>query len=525
VIELSVDKQVRAALRRAFPQPAGRADRALKNYIDALREMLIASLARGQTPMETKLNAFSLSLHQIANKGGQIGKKKVRVHAWLRDNGWALVEPIEVGTNQTGMVSKVKFTDWVTLVWHEPEVNPDTAWVDGLEINKEFLADTAKANSEIFNLLYPDYAVCVADSRMAEVFDGVNVDITSLQNYIGWMQEEAHHFTETKRNHALFQARLVLAVAQHTGGIYYQRKIRSDFGRTYYSGTSVQNVNKELRHAMLGDCWEYDIRSSVVAWKMGYAQDYVAQYFPDKTVDHVFTLSTLYLRNKAALMANVKVAVFGKESDLAEAFQEKMLKQAFTALSFGARVSGKAWVNKNGEWQNPSIADIFKRVDERERFLADFHVCGFVQEQTMLDNYLYEGVAQHYPDLLKLPYLQTQSGRPSKAKVIAFLYQHEETAVMDIVRGTLAEHGKTVLANIHDAIVVRRRLGVDTRQEIELRMQQRTANPYWRLGSKQVHRWAAGLKEVQKEGELHRQQIAAADAWVRACAAENGWHH
>ena len=77
--------------------------------------------------------------------------------------------------------------------------------------------------------------------------------------------------------------------------------------------------------------------------------------------------------------------------------------------------------------------------------MADFHVCGFVQEQTALDDYFCKGVVQNYPDLLKLPHLQTQSGRPSKSKVVAFLYQHEETAVMDIVRGTLAEHGKRFL--------------------------------------------------------------------------------
>lgn len=38
----------------------------------------------------------------------------------------------------------------------------------------------------------------------------------------------------------------------------------------------------------------------------------------------------------------------------------------------------------------------------------------------MMDKYLYDGVVQDYPDLLKLPYLQTQSGRPSKSKVIVF---------------------------------------------------------------------------------------------------------
>jgi hypothetical protein len=198
-----------------------------------------------------------------------------------------------------------------------------------------------------------------------------------------------------------------------------------------------------------------------------------------------------------------------------------MLKQAFTALSFGARASGKAWVNQNGEWQNPSIADIFKRADERERVLADFHVCGFVQEQTMLDNYLYEGVAQHYPDLLKLPHLQTQSGRPSKAKVIAFLYQHEETAVMDIVRGTLAEHGKTVLANIHDAIVVKQRLSADLKYEIEWRMHEQTGNPYWQLGAKQVQRWHASAKEVKAREAAHRQRIAEEE--TVAAGYKNQW--
>jgi hypothetical protein len=46
---------------------------------------------------------------------------------------------------------------------------------------------------------------------------------------------------------------------------------------------------------------------------------------------------------------------------------------------------------------------------------------------------------------------------------------------MDIVQATLAEHGKTLLANIYYVIVVRQRLSTDTRHEIEFRMQQRTA--------------------------------------------------
>ena len=63
-------------------------------------------------------------------------------------------------------------------------------------------------------------------------------------------------------------ARTILAIASVMSGNYLQRKKPSAFGRLYYEGVSVQNINKELRRAVLGNCWEYDIRSSVVAWKM-----------------------------------------------------------------------------------------------------------------------------------------------------------------------------------------------------------------------------------------------------------------
>ncbi len=512
MIELIVDSKVLPQLRKAFPTPPGRAERALNNYVSRLRDMLIKSLSRGQTPLEAKANLFSLSLHELANKGGQIGEKKVRVHAWLRDNGFALVEPAVIGTNLTGMVSKVKFTDLVMLEWHEPEVDTNSTVVDGVSVTTQLLQNSEQLNKEIFDLLYPDYGVCIADHRFDEVFDVVDIDIGSLRNYIEWLQSAARHFTATKRNHYLFQARLILAVALHTGGKYYQRKFLSDFGRTYYKGTSAQNVNKDLRHAMLGDCWEYDIRSSVVAWKMGFAAAYIAKNAPKSSVAKTFGFTEVYLRDKAAFMKNVRQNVFEQDCDLPEELQLKMLKKAFTALSFGARKSSKGWINKNGEWENPSIVDIFQRADERDRFLNDVHVCGFTAEQTQLDDFLYDGVVKKYPDLLRLPYLQTQSGRPSKSKVIAYMYQHEETEVMDVVREALRDFGKTVLANIHDAIVVRHHLNAGDKYDIELRMRARTNNPYWSLGATEVKRWAASTKEAEKAEELHRQRIAAEEA-------------
>jgi hypothetical protein len=505
MIELKIDDKVLPALQRAFATPPGRARRALLHYVGTLKHYLIQSLSRGQSPIELKMNLFSLPLHELSNKGGQIGKKKVRVHAWLRQNGLALVEPVEIGSNLTGKISKVKFTDLVKLEWHEPETTKEKYLIDALTVNSDSRDRTEKLTAEVFDLLYPDFSVCLADGRFAEVFDAVDIDIKSLKNYIAWLQNDAKHFTKTKHNQYFFQARLIMAVAQHTGGIYLQRKIKSDFGRTYYKGISIQNVNKDLRHAMLGACWEYDIRSSVVAWKMGFAKAYVSRQATLSTVNNEFSMTLAYLRDKKAFMKSVQSSVFEGDCDLPEELQLKMLKQAFTALSFGARKTGKGWMNENGEWQNPSLVEIFKRSEERSRFLADPQVTSFASEQAKLDDYIYGQVVAKCPDLLKLKYLQTHSGRPSKPKMIAFLYQHDETEVMDIVRATLAERGRAVLGNIHDAIVVKHRLTADLKTEIEMRMREQTNNDYWSLGVTEVGRWETSAKELKNlENEFRK---------------------
>lgn len=212
-------------------------------------------------------------------------------------------------------------------------------------------------------------------------------------------------------------------------------------------------------------------------------------------------------------MNAVQHVVFGSMSDLSDALQVKILKQAFTALSFGAGKTGTAWMDSNGGWVKPAIVDIIQIKEQRERFLADSSVCGFIAEQNMLDKFLFDTFKEIRPDLLKLSYLQTQGGNPSKAKVIAFMYQHEETTVMNIVRSAVIEHGKTVLANIHDAIIIKQRLGADLKQEIELRLQEQTANPYWRLSVKELKRYESSDKEVKLKESKHkkcRQKFKAA---------------
>lgn len=512
MVEIEVDPKVHAALRSAFPSPPNSATRALSKYVAQLQAMLIDALMQGQSPLELKLALFSISLHQLANKGGQIGKKKQRVHAWLNDHGLPLVEPVVIGSNLSGMSSKVKFTDLVTLTMPQVAQPANTTVIDGTVIENNLLATTAKANAALLKQLYPDFDDCVMSEKLEEVFDAVDVDLASLENYIKWLRDDAKLINANKRKHYLFQAHIILSVAKDKGGKYYQRKKPSEFGRMYYAGTSVQNVNKELRRAMLGDCWEYDIRSSVIAWKMGYAKECILALNLNHDTRITFKHTLSYLEDKVGFMKTLQYLVFKNDSPLAPALQTDVLKQAFTALSFGARKTTNGWMDSNGSWTKPAIVEIFRVKEERERFLGDLGVNGFIQEQSLLDTFLFDALKKERPDLLKLPYLQTQGGNASKSKCVAFLYQHEETTVMDIVRAAVVAHGKTVLASIHDAIIVKQRLGDELKQEIEFCMQEQTANPYWHLGAKELKRYASVSKEARLEESLHKQRMQKFEA-------------
>ena len=102
MIKITVDARIYDALQKAFPKPANTAHRALAKYISVLEAMLFKSLHFAATPLQRKFDLFAISLQQLANQGGQIGPNKLRVHAWLRDNNFNLVEAVITGSNLTG---------------------------------------------------------------------------------------------------------------------------------------------------------------------------------------------------------------------------------------------------------------------------------------------------------------------------------------------------------------------------------------------------------------------------------------
>ena len=507
MIKITVDAQVYEALQKAFPKPANTAHRALAKYISVLEAMLFKSLHFAATPLQRKLDLFAISLQQLANQGGQIGPKKLRVHAWLRSNNLNLVESVITGSNLTGSVSQCKLTSLVTMV--------DTLAVEDKILRSgksdkeidQYLCGDDFGNYQVLNLLYPEFKQRIKSAEIEELFDLLPVDKESVKSYIIWLTTESQHITKEKKDQALRQARIILAISSVMNGYYVQRKKPSPFGRMYYEGTSVQNINKELRRAVLGNCWEYDIRSSVVAWKMGWAKQYIDSREQGEDLRNVFSATLNFLEDKADFMGTVQYFTFADDSPVHKDLQPKLLKQAFTAISFGARQNTTGWQNESGGWTNPALVDIIKNGTDRERFLADPTVQAYINEQSILDTHLYELVKVTRRDLLSKSFLQTPSGRPSKSKLLAYLYQHDETEVMDIVCEVAAQHGREPIARVHDAIFFKHKLSVDLRHEIEMTMQDRTANPYWRLSHKQLERYEPRYLDLKMDEAAHKERI------------------
>jgi hypothetical protein len=146
---------------------------------------------------------------------------------------------------------------------------------------------------------------------------------------------------------------------------------------------------------------------------------------------------------------------------------------------------------------------------ERERFLSNPSVKAYIEEQRVLDDFIYSQAKYYLPNLISDSCVHTASGRPSRSKVLSYLYQHAETDAMNLVCALAREYGHEPIARVHDAVFFRRRLGPDLKQEIELVLQEATGNKYWHLSAKQLKRYTPVSIDAAMDEYEHKQRIAA----------------
>jgi hypothetical protein len=493
MVKLEVDKTVLEALQRAFPTPKHSATKALTKYTELLETALFNALQRGRTPEEFKLKLYSVPVTQLTHKGPQIGPNKVRLHPWLEANDLALVEKVTEGSNISGKVSQIKLTKRVTRVDTLATKRIMTNMTDR-EVD-EYLDGDSEMNATLFTKLFPDY------DTTPEAFDQVPIDRTSLKGFMVWLDKESKFYKNKDAD--MRKAKTILAIATHNKNRLPQRKVESDFGRTYYSSVNVQNASKSLRCGMLGNSWEYDMRSCATAWKLGEIENLIRSYGVNINSKKQYSATLYYLEDKQEFMRIVKHETFLHGSEVAKELQVKIIKQALNALGFGAKAKGKGWRLANGKWKNPALGEIIKNQDERNRFLNCDLVARFLAEQKEMDECLMEWVRIECPSLLSNPIVRNKRN-VSQPKVIAFLYQQSEATVMQLIRDTLAMNGHHTIANIHDAFVVKHRLSAEVKFDLEYVIQTKTKNPYWKLGVNYLEGYKPRCEDQVIAEQLHK---------------------
>jgi hypothetical protein len=477
MITLTVDPSVLANLAKSFTQNS--ATKALQKYTAQLERLLAEAIMLGRSPYDRKLNLYSISVDELWQNGPRIGPKKSRLHKWLEDNDLALIKNVEVGNNINGMKSKVKLTKLAkaTEVFAIEKTASDSYRLlrDIDKIDQTTICSIAQNH-------YPDFSVEDWDNgTLRDVYDVVEVNRASLESYLYWVLNKTDKITDSKRQEYARHAQFVLTISKHFAGLFPQRKVKSDFGRTYYAGISIQNINKFLRRAIIAPACEYDVNTSVCAWKLGFACGNVDKRNRLQAIKDKHLSLYQYVSAKKEFIDSIRVDVFPGTAKKEHERQRKLIKSALTALSFGATLKVKGWTDASGVRCYPAISSVFgSNTAAAALFIKNDFVTAFQKDHDVIDSYLFAEFKKEHPEASKTPdFLKTERGRVSRSKVIAYLYQHYETTWMDEIRKFIAEKTKRkVLANIHDAIILDKKLSVDELTDLTQHIQTTQDNPF-----------------------------------------------
>jgi hypothetical protein len=324
-----------------------------------------------------------------------------------------------------------------------------------------------------------------------------------------------------ERQVLLRQANVIMRISLAGNGRLPMLINQSHFGRTYYRGLNVQSVHKTLRQAMLGDCYDYDIRTSVVSWKMGYAQLCYDEMVSPQAFKVEFATSLAYLEDKNAFRKLLMLETFGNASHIAAEVQLDIVKQALTALSFGARLYRHGWIDYSGKPCNPALVSIIANPVARNKFIDCDVMRDFIAEQEKLDKFIYNYHCGPNSLLLTDPELQTASGRMSKSKVMSYLYQHAETEAMDAVRAELKRLKRDVLASVHDAIFIRHKLTAYDKENIEVKMCVATRISTWKLDVDELKAFTGISAEVLADERAHKLFMAEQEQLAKGHKPQN----
>ncbi len=482
MLKLECDPLVVKTLMTAFPNYSReKAQARLNKYVYTLQRMMRRAKLNKPSKRSKKPKTYTLEATVLWDKTGQLGSNKIRIHQWLMENR----VPLVINTNPNYKPSKelaiFKTTKYLTV---KDESLLDKLRKMTVQERLAFLDTPSKDDIDEITDYLKDYRA-LSTQEQNDRYDLVDVDIESVKNYILKLARGEVLIEREKQESDADNSEYILRIAQLSNGQLPQLKDKSDFGRNYYKNKSVQNVSKRVREAFLGDSYEYDCKSCSASWKMAFAWDYYNSKKRHKVqFEDSFNALTLYLEYKSHFFDEVIDKTYLVERPYSHEYKTKVIKEAMTAIGFGAKLTVGTY-KSNGDTKHSSLYEVFNEDKTLLRRFVDCTIVGqYCDEQQILNKYI---VSKFSTDATWLADMEAsrikRKVKPYKSnQKISWLFQHAETLMMNIVRKKLQKLGKTVLANVHDAIVVRERLTASELLAIEKLVKRITKVQYFALG-------------------------------------------
>lgn len=479
------------AFRTKFPDmKTEKAEKLFRRYLDAVADALLPVLGFASDGI-----AY-LSTHKLFNACGTFNVNKARYSVW---NEFKDLYPF---FNILDQGSNLKATN-----------NP---WEKNTKVkimNEDKLAILVneKSPEHVFDALYDR-------DDMADAM-GLPIDMANLERFIGNTEYELTKgpsgALRAKLEHNARQARLIAKVGQFTHEEVGEAVLplipsKSPFGRTYYKGLNIQSVSKQVRSAILGHHYQYDMNAAVFAIKLFL---YGVLNGGDNEIRGTMlgTQTRQYLAEKNHIRQRLARECFEgiivpKETAL------RSVKDALTAIGFGARTSGATWMGKNGQMEGTALTEVMKSPVARERFLADKWVQDFLAEQRVIEDAILENIkaSEEWPAIQQIVASANKAnGRVTRGGLLAYVYQQWETDIMDLAVGVLERNGIEVVARIHDAFIVRHKLSARIMDDIADAWDFRE---YMTLDCDEVREWVEpsfkrALDTADADLEAHRKLI------------------
>lgn len=261
------------------------------------------------------------------------------------------------------------------------------------------------------------------------------IDMPNLKRYINNMMltaSETNTADAKKIYNRIFSALNIYHSAKRSGGILRQEYSVKDTGREYCRGINLQNCSSAVRHAALGACHKYDLRSSMFAVMLSIINN---RYALD---DDLLKKSMInYIVRDKAEVRSILAKECLTETNATPEFKHRIIKSALQKIGFGSNP---------GNYKSGVAQDIWNAAD-RQRFIDHWIIRDLMTE---IDLYK-EIMRETYPDAKKsFGDALRKNGRSSLNKWCTYHYQLTESTIIQAVKQTFGE--ENVLLQVHDAL-------------------------------------------------------------------------